>query len=57
MLVRMLALVGVLLVIWLVVAVIGFVVHSLLWLAVVALILFVATAAFGWVRRKASSRI
>lgn len=52
----MLALVGVLLVVWLVVAVIGFVVHSLLWLAVVALILFVATAAFGWVRRKAGSR-
>ena len=52
----MLALVGVLLVVWLVLAVVGFVVKSLLWLAIVALVLFVATAAFGWVRRKASSR-
>ena len=53
---RMLALVGVLLVVWLVLAVVGFVVKSLLWLAIVALVLFVATAAFGWVRRKAGSR-
>lgn len=56
MLSRMLALVGVLLVVWLVLAVIGFVVKSLLWLAVVALVLFIATAAFGWVRRKTGSR-
>ena len=53
---RMLALVGVLLVVWVVLAVIGFVVKSLLWLAVVALVLFIATAAFGWVQRKTSSR-
>lgn len=51
----MLALVGVLLVVWLVLAVVGFVVKSLLWLAVVALVLFVATAVFGWVQRKAGS--
>jgi hypothetical protein len=57
MLTSMIALVGVLLVVWLILAVVGFVVKSLLWLAVIALILFVATAAYGWVKRKASSRI
>lgn len=57
MLLRMLALVGVLLVVWLILAVVGFVVKSLLWLAIIALVLFVVTAVFGWVRRKASSRV
>ncbi|MEJ7651316.1 MAG: hypothetical protein WKF57_20075 [Nakamurella sp.] len=52
----MLAIVGVLLVIWIVLAVVGFVVKSLLWLAIVALVLFVITAAYGWVKRKASTR-
>ena len=50
------AIVGVLLVVWIVLAVVGFVVKSLLWLAIVALVLFVITAAYGWVKRKASSR-
>jgi len=49
----MLALVGVLLVVWVVLAVIGFVVKGLVWLAIVGIVLFLATAAFGWVRRKA----
>lgn len=49
----MLALVGVLLVVWVVLAVIGFVVKGLVWLAIVGIVLFVATAAVGWVRRKA----
>ena len=52
----MLAIVGVLLVVWIVLAVVGFVVKSLLWLGVVALVLLVITAAYGWVKRKASSR-
>jgi hypothetical protein len=52
----MLALIGILLVVWVVLAVVGFIVKSLLWLAIVAIILFVVTAAFGWVRRKATSR-
>jgi hypothetical protein len=51
----MLALIGILLVIWVVLAIVGFVVHSLLWLGVVAVILFLTTAAFGWIRRKAVS--
>jgi type IV secretory pathway VirB3-like protein len=52
----MLALIGILLVVWVVLAVVGFVVKSLLWLAIVAIILFVITAAFGWVKRKATTR-
>lgn len=36
-----------LLVLWLVLAVLGFVIKSLLWLAIVGLILFAATAVFG----------
>jgi len=49
----MLALIGLLLVIWIVLAVLGFVIKGLLWLAIVGIILFAATAAFGWIRRKA----
>jgi hypothetical protein len=47
----MLAFLGLLLVIWLAITVIGFVVHALLWLAVIGIVLFVATAAVGWIRR------
>lgn len=52
----MLAIIGIVLVVWIVLAVIGFVVKGLLWLAILALILFVATAAWGWVKRKSSAR-
>lgn len=45
-----------LLVVWLVLAILGFVIKGLLWLAVVAAILFVATAAIGWVRRNALNK-
>ncbi|MCB5282332.1 hypothetical protein QK292_12685 [Arthrobacter sp. AL08] len=44
-----------LLIIWLVLSVLGFVVKGLLWLAVVGLILFVATGVWGWVKRKAKA--
>lgn len=52
----MIAIIGVLLLVWLVVAVLGFVIKGLLWLAVIGVILFLVTAAVGWVRRKAVSR-
>ncbi len=45
-----------LLVLWVVVAVIGFAVKSLLWLAIIGIILFVATGIFGAVRRRGSVR-
>ena len=45
-----------LLVLWLIFAVVGFVVKSLFWLAIVGIVLFVATGVFGAVRRRSSLR-
>ncbi|MCU1629790.1 MAG: cell wall anchor protein [Pseudonocardia sp.] len=42
-----------LLVLWLIVAIIGFTVKSLLWLAIIGIVLFVATGIVGAVRRRA----
>jgi hypothetical protein len=42
-----------LLIIWLVLSILGFVVKGLLWLAIIGLVLFVATAVWAWVKRKA----
>ena len=47
----MLRFLGLLLVVWLVITVIGAVIKGLFWLAVVGAIFFVATAAIGWARR------
>ena len=47
----MLRFLGLLLVIWLAITVIGVVIHGLFWLAVLGLLFFVGTAAVGWVRR------
>jgi hypothetical protein len=47
----MLRLLGLLLVVWLVITVFGAIVKGLFWLAVVGLLLFLATAAFGWNKR------
>ena len=44
-------LIGLLLVVWLVVTVVGAVVEGLFWLAVVGLLLVVATALLGWGKR------
>ena len=43
-----------LLVIWLVLAVLGFVIKGLFWLAVIGILLFVATAIVGYIRRGGS---
>jgi hypothetical protein len=43
---------GILLVIWLAVTVIGAVVKGLFWLAVVGLLFFAVTAALGWNKRQ-----
>jgi hypothetical protein len=45
-----------LLVIWVVLSVIGFVVKGLIWLAVIGVVLFLGTAAIGFVRRKSVGR-
>ncbi|MDJ0313217.1 hypothetical protein [Arthrobacter sp. H35-D1] len=52
----MLQILVVLLVIWLVLVLLGFVIKGLFWLAVIGIVLFIATAAVGWVRRKAMSK-
>jgi hypothetical protein len=46
----------VLLVLWLILAVVGFAIKGLMWLAIIGIILFVGTAAVGVVRRRASHR-
>ncbi|MFW3172514.1 hypothetical protein [Geodermatophilus sp. CPCC 206100] len=47
----MLRLLGLLLVVWLAITVIGAVVKGLFWLAVVGLLFFLVTAALGWHKR------
>ncbi|MGY2130217.1 hypothetical protein [Blastococcus sp. SYSU DS0617] len=47
----MLGFIALLLVIWLALAVVGAVVEGLFWLLVIGIVLFVATAAYGWVKR------
>lgn len=49
----MLKLIGILLIIWLVLTVLGAVIEGLFWLAIVGAVLFLGTAAYGWVKRKA----
>ncbi|MFN3866014.1 MAG: hypothetical protein ACK4MD_04785 [Demequina sp.] len=44
----------VLLIAWAVLAVVGFVVEALLWLAFLGLALFAATAIYGFIKNKAS---
>ncbi|MGH3673751.1 MAG: hypothetical protein ACRDSH_24490 [Pseudonocardiaceae bacterium] len=43
-----------LLVIWLAFVIIGFAVKALLWLAIVGIVLFIATGIFGAIRRRTS---
>jgi hypothetical protein len=43
---------GLLLVVWLVITVIGAVIKGLFWLAVVGALFFLATAALGWNKRR-----
>lgn len=47
----MLRLLGLLLVVWLVMTVVGAVVKGLFWLAVVGLLFFAGTAVLGWNKR------
>lgn len=49
----MLGLLGFLLVVWLVIIIVGVVVKSLFWLIIVGVVLFLATAAYGWIKREA----
>ncbi|MBD1593386.1 hypothetical protein HC744_15220 [Arthrobacter sp. S1_S22] len=40
-----------LLIVWLVLSILGFVIEGLLWLALIGLVLFAATAVWGWLKR------
>jgi hypothetical protein len=46
----------ILLVLWAILSVVGFVFEGLLWLAVIGLILFVGTLIVGFIRQRASGR-
>jgi hypothetical protein len=52
----MIGLIVLLLVVWVALSVVGFVVKGLVWLAIVGIVLFLATAAVGFVRRKGAGR-
>ena len=52
----MLGFLGLLLVIWLVLVILGAVIKGLLWLLVIGAVLFVVTAAFGWIKRETFGR-
>lgn len=43
----------VLLIIWAVISIAGFLIEGLFWLAVIGIILFIATAIWGWMKRQA----
>ena len=48
----MLGLIIALLVIWLILAIVGFTIKGLIWLAIIALVLFVITGVVGFIRRR-----
>lgn len=45
----------ILLVVWLVLAILGAVLEGLFWLTVVAVVLLIGTAIYGWVKRKTTN--
>ena len=49
----MLTVIVILLIVWAILAVVGFAINGLLWLAIIGIILFVGTLIFGFVRRNA----
>ncbi|WP_405137208.1 hypothetical protein [Nocardia sp. NBC_01388] len=50
----MLTLIGILLIIWLVMAVLGFVIKGMFWLAIIGIVLFLGTAAWAMLSRNKS---
>ena len=52
---NMMKIIGVLLIVWLVVAILGAVIKGLFWLTVLGAVLFVATAAYGYLRRRSAA--
>jgi len=52
----LLTLIIIALIVWAVLAVLGFVIHGLFWLAIIGIILFVITLIVGFIRRAFSGR-
>ncbi len=52
----MLRILGLLLVVWLVLMIVGAVLKGLFWLVVIGAVLFFATSAYGWAKRESLSR-
>ncbi len=50
----MLRILVVIAIVWLALALIGFIFKGLLWLGIIALVLFLATSAWGWVKRNST---
>ena len=48
----MLGFLGLLLVVWLILIILGVFIKGLFWLVIVGVVLFLATAAYGWVKRE-----
>jgi hypothetical protein len=46
----------ILIIAWAVLAIIGFAIKGLLWLAIIGLVLFIGTIVFGLIRRRAGRR-
>jgi hypothetical protein len=44
----------VLLVVWLILAIVGFAIKGLVWLAIIGIVLFIGTAILGMIRRRAA---
>ena len=51
----MIKLIVILLVVWAALALLGFVIKGLFWLAAIGIILFLATAVWGWFKHKSAS--
>ena len=52
----MLGFLGLLLVVWVIFIILGALIKGLFWLVIVGVLLFLATAAYGWVKREALHR-
>jgi hypothetical protein len=46
----------ILIIVWAVLAIVGFALEGLLWLAIIGLVLFIGTIVFGLIRRRAGHR-
>jgi uncharacterized membrane protein len=53
----MLKIIGILLVVWIALSVLGAVIEGLFWLTVVGVVLFVGTAAYGAIKRGSRSEL